>query len=128
MASKEKILADIESLNETEKKLLLTQVFLMYRHTYRLDLIKATICAELKVDPELIHTPTRKYNVALARHLIMYLVYNEGIISLVEIGRLYGGRGHASVIHGRNRIKLRIKKNADFNALVKKIIKIINQE
>ncbi|MBA3683387.1 MAG: hypothetical protein H0W73_19810 [Bacteroidetes bacterium] len=128
MASKEKILADIEKLKETEKKLLLTQVFLMYRNAYRLDLIKATVCAELKVDPELIHTPTRKQEVALARHLIMYLVYNEGIISLVETGRLYGGRGHASVIHGRDRIKLRIKKDADFNALVTKIIKRINQE
>ncbi len=128
MASKEKILADIESLNQTEKKLLLTQVFLMYRNAHRLDLIKAIVCAELKVDPELIQTPTRKYNVALARHLIMYLVYSEGIISLKEIGRLYGSRNHASVIHGRDRIKLRIKKDADFNALVNKITKKINEE
>lgn len=127
MAGREKILSDIESLNETEKKLLLTQVFLMYRNVYHLDLIKATVCAELKVDPEQIHTPTRKYDVALARHLIMYLVYNEGIISLKEIGKLYGSRGHASVIHGRDRIKLRIKKDPDFDLQVKKIIKKINE-
>lgn len=46
----------------------------------------------------------RAKQVVLPRHIAMYLLREDAGISLVEIGRLFGGRDHSTVLHGVSKI------------------------
>jgi len=51
-----------------------------------------------------------------ARHIAMYLLKNELDLSLVEIGRWFGGRDHTSVLHAVRKIE----KDLETNELIKR--------
>lgn len=70
---------------------------------------------------------TRKQNIAYARHLSMYLLRTKYGVLLNDIGTFFGGRDHASVSHGVEKIETMLKDNAmakmDVDNLVKDIEK-----
>ena len=48
---------------------------------------------------------TRKTNVVFARHLCFYFLKECTDLSLREIGEMFGGRDHSTVINGKKRIQ-----------------------
>jgi len=57
-----------------------------------------------RVAPEDLSGPRREQKLAYARHLAMYLLYEDCRRSLAEIGRLLGGRDHTTILHGHTKI------------------------
>jgi chromosomal replication initiator protein len=53
----------------------------------------------------------RKQPIALARQIAMYLLREEVKLPLAEVGRLLGGRTHSTVIHGCEKIALKVDTN-----------------
>lgn len=53
----------------------------------------------------------RDKRTTLARHIAIYLIRQERDCSLTEIGRELGGRNHATILHGYDRIAAQMKSN-----------------
>lgn len=69
--------------------------------------IKGT-AAYYQFDVSVLIGKTRHRNVVQARHIAMYLIRENTILSLSQIGKLFGGRDHTSVLHGIQKIKSRL--------------------
>ncbi|MCQ3944340.1 MAG: chromosomal replication initiator protein DnaA, partial [bacterium] len=54
---------------------------------------------------------SRKAPLTAARHTAMYLLYEELSLPYVQIGELFGGRDHTTVIHAVEKIKEELKSN-----------------
>ena len=54
---------------------------------------------------------SRKAPLTAARHAAMYLLYEELSLPYVQIGELFGGRDHTTVIHAVEKIKEELKSN-----------------
>jgi chromosomal replication initiator protein len=54
---------------------------------------------------------SRKAPLTAARHVAMYLLYEELSLPYVQIGELFGGRDHTTVIHAVEKIKEELKNN-----------------
>lgn len=52
---------------------------------------------------------SRKAPLATARHTAMYLLYTELSIPYVQIGEMFGGRDHTTVMHAVDKISLQLK-------------------
>ena len=63
-----------------------------------------------RLSPKALVGPSRVANIAQARHLAMYLARQTGV-TLVEIGRHFGGRDHTTVMHGCEKIEAAIAKD-----------------
>lgn len=59
------------------------------------------------------------------RHIAMYIATAVTDHSLPEIGRRFGGYDHSSILHGRNRIRYLLPKDAEIAAHVNAIIRSI---
>jgi len=53
----------------------------------------------------------RDKRTTLARHIAIYLIRNERDCSLTEIGKELGGRNHATILHGHDKIAAELKTN-----------------
>ena len=62
--------------------------------------------------------PSRKQEHVFARQAAMYLCRNGLGLSYPELGRLFGGRDHATVIHGIRKIQQLRKVDKDINNLL----------
>ena len=72
-------------------------------------------------------TKRRTKNVVFPRQIAMYLSRELTDISLPEIGVLFGGKDHTTVLHSHTKIKEEIKKNPTLKDRVNRIIKVIQQ-
>ena len=67
----------------------------------------------------------RTENIANARHVAIYIIKNLTNLSLKEIGNIFSGRNHATVISSINKvdtnIKTKKKMGAEINSLIKEI-------
>ena len=68
----------------------------------------------------------RTRNTALARQISMYLIRKLTNLSLKDIGDLYEGRDHTTVLSSIRRIESEIKKSSAFNQTVRDITANIN--
>jgi len=64
----------------------------------------------------------RTKKVAYPRQIAMFLSREMTKLPLVEIGGLFGGRDHSTIIHACDKIEEDIKKNPHFKSVVENII------
>ena len=74
------------------------------RHSIDPEQIIKTVSREFKVSPDDLLGRSRKQKIAQARQVAMYLLIYELELSPTQVGRLLGGRDHATVIHGAGKI------------------------
>lgn len=67
--------------------------------------ILKTVASELKVTLAEIKGPRRHRNITVPRQIAMYLVRELTDISLPQIGNLFGGRDHSTVINSLKRVE-----------------------
>ncbi|MFH1947380.1 MAG: chromosomal replication initiator protein DnaA [Candidatus Magasanikbacteria bacterium] len=67
-------------------------------------------------------TKRRSKNIVLPRQVAMYLARELTNQSLPEIGELFGGKDHTTVLHSWNKIKLAIKNDKDLKNSVDRLI------
>lgn len=63
----------------------------------------------------------RTWEIALARHIVMWLFLNRARISKTRIGELLGNRRHATVIHGARRIDKLIEAEPHWRGIIRKL-------
>jgi chromosomal replication initiator protein len=68
------------------------------------DVIK-TVANHFHISTAALKGPSRIKNLVEARHIAMYILHCELGLALEEIGGIFGGRDHTSVIHASNKIK-----------------------
>jgi chromosomal replication initiator protein len=68
--------------------------------------VVAAVSVRTGVDAAALRGRSRTRDVTYARHLAMYLLREDAKLSVAEIGRMFGGRDHSTVLGGINRIAL----------------------
>ncbi|HMT04370.1 MAG TPA: chromosomal replication initiator protein DnaA [Solirubrobacterales bacterium] len=67
--------------------------------------IRSTVSSHFGIDEALIQSPKRDRNTATARHVAIYLTRENTPLSLPQIGQLYGGRDHTTVLNSIERVE-----------------------
>jgi chromosomal replication initiator protein len=84
--------------------------------------VVTAVAEAFSVRPEMIFGRRRTQSVALPRQTAMYLLRQLTTLSLVEIGRVVGGRDHTTVMYACDRIADRISGDPGFADKVNAVI------
>jgi len=120
----------LSSLNETGITLPLAEqaikaVLSDKSHEVNCETVQKAVAEKLSVSLSDIIGKRRTQNIAFARHVAMYLCRRLTSYSYPEIGALFGGRDHSTVIHAYRVIQDRIASNSTFAADVASLEKQI---
>ena len=77
------------------------------------ELIRSTVAAHFNTDVETLQSRRRDRNTATARHVAVYLTREMTSLSLPQIGGLYGGRDHTTILNSIERIDGSLGEDAD---------------
>ena len=80
--------------------------------------IMQQVAEKMKVSVEEILSTHRQNNLVLARQLAMYICRNRLGLSYPELGRIFGGKDHSTVIHAIRKIEHLLRTDTDMNNLV----------
>jgi len=92
----------------------------------RIETIQQAVSEKYSLEIKDLKSKSRMSEIVLPRQLAMYLACTLTDMSTPEIGKAFGGRDHATVIHSRNKIKQMIETNPFFLELVNRLIEQIN--
>lgn len=92
-----------------------------------IDFIQRCVAEEYAVSLQDLKMKRRTKNIVLPRQVAMYISRELTDLSLPEIGTLFGGKDHTTVLHSYNKIKDEINKNGSVKNKVDKIIQVIQQ-
>ncbi|HUD95678.1 chromosomal replication initiator protein DnaA [Sphingobium sp.] len=87
------------------------------------DEIQKVCAAHFKIDPSEMRSKRRARAVARPRQVAMYLAKKMTPRSLPEIGRIFGGRDHSTVIHAVKTIEALRESNPDMDADVRALLR-----
>ncbi len=89
------------------------------------DEIQKACAAHFKIDPSEMRSKRRARAVARPRQVAMYLAKKMTPRSLPEIGRIFGGRDHSTVIHAVRTIEALRETNPDIDADVRALQRLL---
>jgi chromosomal replication initiator protein len=92
-----------------------------------IDFIQRCVVEEFGVSLQDLKTQRRNKQVVLPRQVAMYLSRELTELSLPEIGELFGGKDHTTVLHSYKKIKDDISNNVQLKERVEKLIQVIKQ-
>jgi len=85
------------------------------------DLIRQKVAEEWQVSVEGLASKRRTKELTVPRQVAMYLIRELLDLALVEIGNLFGGRDHSTVIHSINKVEDDLQEDDAFHARVESI-------
>jgi chromosomal replication initiator protein len=91
------------------------------------DFILRCVAEEFGVSLSELKTRRRNKNIVLPRQVAMYLSRELTDLSLPEIGNLFGGKDHTTVLHSYNKIKGGLNTDDLLKNRVERIIQVIQQ-
>ena len=91
------------------------------------DLIMQTVCDYYGLTTEDITGPTRKREITVPRQIAMFLTREMTGMSLPQIGGVFGGRDHTTVLHSCKTVEANMKSNTDIKAVVEDIKQLVRQ-
>ncbi len=91
------------------------------------DFIQRCVAEEFGVSLQELKTKKRNKQVVLPRQIAMYLSRELTDLSLPEVGELFGGKDHTTVLHSCKKIKDDINNNPILKERVEKVIQVIKQ-
>ena len=77
--------------------------------------------------PSQITGKVRTGQLALARHIAMYLIRKHLDIPLKKIGEMFGGKDHTTVMNGINKVEKELKTNEQLRKAIEELERRINQ-
>ena len=80
------------------------------------------------ITPEDILSKKRNANISMARQVSMYIVREITDLSMVEIGKTFGGRDHSTVVYATAQVEQRLKTDPRTRGIVEDIIKNIRAQ
>ena len=84
-------------------------------------LIIKNVCRRYPYTAEEIKSKNRNKDLAFVRHLAIFLIKKFTDKSLRDIGRFFGGRDHATVVHACQRMEQYVAVNQDLQEMVRSI-------
>ena len=90
------------------------------------DDIIAETAKYFSLSPDDLKGQSRTKNTALARHISMYIIRTQTNFTLNDIGSLFGGRDHSTVLSSIRLVEDNIRTSPDFSKTVKDIIANVN--
>ncbi|MBU1997891.1 MAG: chromosomal replication initiator protein DnaA [Candidatus Omnitrophota bacterium] len=91
------------------------------------DFIQRCVVEEYGVAMHDLKMKRRNKNIVLPRQIAMYLSRELTDLSLPEIGGLFGGKDHTTVLHSYNKIKEAVKHNPGLKDRINKITQVIQE-
>ena len=85
------------------------------------DKIKDIVASEFRLKISDLSSKRRTRNLSFPRHIAMYLCRKHTTSSYPEIGALFGGRDHSSVIHAANVVAKKMTDDAEVRNIVKRV-------
>lgn len=110
----------VELVRESLKDLLALQDRLVST-----DNIQRVVAEYYKIKVSDLHSKRRSRSVARPRQVAMYLAKDLTHHSLPEIGEVFGGRDHTTVLHACRKIKELLESDADIKEDVKNLLRIL---
>lgn len=86
------------------------------------------ICSEFNLSVDYVKSEARKKEAVQARSLCFYVLKKYFNYTLVEIGRVFGGRRHTTVINAYDKIEKEINNNKNFENTVRLILNKLDIE
>lgn len=120
-------LTNIPLTLETAKEILKDTLPQEVQKQITIDLIKREVSRFFDIRIADLEGTKRNKTVALPRQIAMYISRELTKHSLPEIGELFGGRDHTTVIHACQIIPKKIEKDEDLRRTVNKLIEIIRE-
>jgi chromosomal replication initiator protein len=77
-----------------------------------------TVAERFQLQPAQLKQKTNAHHIAYPRQIAMYLIKELTHSSLPEIGRMFGGKHHTTVLHSIQKIEKLRQKDADLNRLI----------
>ena len=100
----------------------LKEVFDSRRHKQiTAELIMNTVCDYYGLTIDDMTGPTRKREITVPRQIAMYLTREMTGMSLPQIGNVFGGRDHTTVLHSCKAVEGKMEESADVKAVVEDI-------
>jgi chromosomal replication initiator protein len=90
-----------------------------------IELIEEEVCKYFDVEPDLIHSKSKKQEISQARQIAMYLSRKYTDKSYSNIGELIGKRDHATVLHACKTVGNWIETDKKFKASIQEIEQLI---
>ena len=84
------------------------------------------ICKYYRLEPEALRGQSRGREIVNARQIAMYLIRRMTNLSLVDIGKEFGGRDHTTVLHSLDKVEKQMRSDPSFAEVVKEITANIN--
>lgn len=88
--------------------------------------IQQVVCRYFNMEQALLQTASRKREIVQARQITMYLAKKYTPASFSHIGKIVGGKDHATVLHACKTVKDQIEINKSFRATVESIEGCLN--
>ena len=91
------------------------------------DFIQRCVAEEFGVSSQELKTKRRNKQIVLPRQIAMYLSRELTDLSLPEVGELFGGKDHTTVLHSYKKIKEDLHNNPELKERLEKVIQVIKQ-
>ncbi|MFA6357451.1 MAG: chromosomal replication initiator protein DnaA [Candidatus Omnitrophota bacterium] len=91
------------------------------------DFIQRCVVEEFGLSLQDLKTKRRNKQIVLPRQIAMYLSRELTDLSLPEIGELFGGKDHTTVLHSYKKLKEEINHNPELKNRIEKLIQVIKQ-
>jgi chromosomal replication initiator protein len=91
-----------------------------------MDAVLRAVAEKFQLQPGQLKQKTNAQQIAYPRQIAMYLIKELTHSSLPEIGRMFGGKHHTTVLHSVQKIDKLRQRDADLNRLIHSVIDSIN--
>ncbi len=91
-----------------------------------MDAVLRAVAEKFNLQPAQLKQKTNAQQIAYPRQIAMYLIKELTHSSLPEIGRMFGGKHHTTVLHSVQKIEKLRQRDADLNRLIHNVIDSIN--
>ena len=91
-----------------------------------MDSVLRAVADQFQLQPAQLKQKTNAQKIAYPRQIAMYLIKELTQSSLPEIGRMFGGKHHTTVLHSVQKIDKLRQKDADLNRLIHNVIDSIH--
>jgi len=91
-----------------------------------MDAVLRAVADRFQLQPAQLKQKTNAQQIAYPRQIAMYLIKELTHSSLPEIGRMFGGKHHTTVLHSVQKIDKLRQRDADLNRLIHNVIDTIN--
>ena len=86
------------------------------------------VCRVYNIEENVIRGQQRVKDAVQGRQIAMYLIRRMTNLSLVDIGREFGGRDHATVKHSIEKVEKQIRTDPSFAEVIKELTTNINSK